>query len=118
MVGNRAARGASKGRGDSREREAESSSWTIHVIEMKESLAGVKKDTEHASEELRRHDEKLTRISDTVSSMQSSMQSVWTAATVVKWALGVFLTICGIALGALGLFLRYLPDIIGAFRGD
>ena len=116
MPQNQAQRGASKGRSESG--ALEQSSWTMQVLDMKTSLAKVKKDTEYASVELNKHDNKLDKISETLTEIQSSVRSVWTAATVVKWAIGVFLAIATITVGALGLILRALPAIIEALRAD
>ena len=90
----------------------------MQFLDVKTSLAEVKKDTEHASAELTKHDQKLDKIFDTLSETQSSVRSVWTAATVVKWAIGVFLAIAAIAVTAVGLILRSLPAIIEALRAN
>ena len=107
--------GRTKSQGSAR--ALETGSWVQHVIEMKESIAKVRTGAEHAVEQLAKQEKKLEKVSDDVSSIKGSVQSVWTAATVVKWAIGVILTIVTLLVTVYGLSIRHLPDIIRALRG-
>ena len=107
-------------RGDTKEEESSKalgSSVVVHIMELREKVAEVRKDTTHAAERLDEHHDILKSIKDSIAAVEGSVRSVWTAATVAKWAIGIFLALATLAATVFNTVARYLPDVIRAIRG-